>query len=145
MKVLNNPKNIVLHHSLTKDGKTVSWGTIRDYHKKVLGWDDIGYHFGIELVDEHYEILMGRMISEIGAHCPRESMNRNSIGICLIGNFDLIEPSIFIWTLGLKLVRQLMTSFGINLTHIHGHREFANYKTCPGKHFDLDLFRRELI
>jgi len=135
---------IMLHHSLTLDGQTVSWNAIRRYHMQDLGWQDIGYHFGIELIGDHYEILAGRMLDEPGAHCKEQDMNRKSIGICFLGNFDLEQPAQKQWELGLKLVRSLAGIFEIPRNKVTGHREYAPYKSCPGTRFDLDRFRKEI-
>lgn len=135
------PNRIILHHSLTKDGKLVSWGAIRRYHTYTLGWRDIGYHFGIELVEMHYEILIGRMLNEQGAHT--RGQNENSIGICFVGNYDLEFPFPEMWDLGLRLVGSLCEVLKIPFRSVTGHRDHSS-KSCPGENFDLDKFVRQL-
>lgn len=136
---MNRPQFIVIHHSLTKDGQTVSWGAIRRYHTQVQGWRDIGYHYGIELVGDYYEILLGRLENEAGAHCI--GANDKSIGICCVGNFDEAPPPDRQWQVCLNLTRQLMQEYRIDPGHVFGHREWAESRTCPGKHWDMGLFR----
>jgi len=152
------PRIIILHHSLTKDSKTVSWNPIRKYHMGLMGQSDvskpdynyyvkhpdkdIGYHFGIELVEDYYEILVGRMINEIGAHC--EGQNSHSVGVCFIGNFDESEVPPEQWNRGIKLVTSLCHQFIISAEKVYGHREFNHNKTCPGTKFNLDGFRDQL-
>lgn len=138
------PAYLIAHHSLTKDSGTVSWPAIRRYHVDELGWSDIGYQFGIEDINGHQEILVGRMMNKSGAHCKQKGMNRKSIGILFTGNFDLAPPPPEMWKLGLRLARTLMEIFYIPKDHVFGHREFASYKTCPGSQFDMDLFRAQL-
>ena len=137
------PKYIILHHSLTKDSGTVSWGAIRDYHTRTLGWTDIGYHAGIELVGDNYEILLGRMLNVPGAHT--KGMNHLSLGICFIGNFDISPVPREQWDKGVQLVKSLKEIFNIPINHVQGHRDYANYKSCPGKQFDMNQFRKALI
>ena len=135
------PTHIILHHSATADGKTLSWDDIRRYHREVNEWRDIGYQLGIELVENETVILMGRMLDEQGAHCL--GMNDRSIGICFVGNFDLVEPPKDSWDAGLRLVRSLCRVFNIPHENVRGHRDYAR-KTCPGLLFDLDKFRNAL-
>jgi len=137
------PQNIIIHHSLTKDSGTVSWVPIRKYHTETLGWLDIGYHFGIERVDNSYEILMGRMPNVIGAHT--KGMNQNSIGICLVGNFDTAPPSKEQWDKLIQLCLYLMSVYNISVNNIYGHRDFASYKSCPGKMFDIEKLKKDLV
>jgi hypothetical protein len=141
------PEKIILHHSATKDGPTVSWNAIRRYHVVECVWGDIGYHFGIEHVADpgdpagSFEILIGRVLDAAGAHTRGE--NQRSIGICFVGNFDQCRPPQGQWQAGLKLVRWLLRSTGLSAADVFGHRDFAN-KTCPGKLFDVEKFRRDL-
>ena len=75
-------KEIIIHCSATREGQLVSVDTIRDWHL-AKGWNDIGYHFYIDLDGT---INKGRDIDKIGAHC--KGHNRNSIGICYCGGVE---------------------------------------------------------
>ena len=138
------PKFIILHHSLTKDSETVSSQAIRRYHINDLKWSDVGYHYLCELVNGRHEILVGRMQNEPGAHCKQMGMNRQSLGICFIGNFDETKPPHEMWVMGLKFVRSLMDIYGIDRKAVLGHRELCDYKSCPGFYFNLNKFREQL-
>jgi hypothetical protein len=145
---------IIIHHSLTKDGDTVSWGAIRRYHMEERGWDDIGYHFGIERINGRYEVLIGRMPNVVGAHCKELGMNSNAFGVCLVGNFDEAPPhpdQLFATQL---LCAFLCREYHIPPANILGHRDIGlligydwkagQYKSCPGKLFDIESFRIEV-
>jgi N-acetylmuramoyl-L-alanine amidase len=138
-----DPTDIIIHHSLTKDGQTVSWGAIRRYHRS-LGWRDVGYHYGIELVGDEYEILAGRMQDEVGAHCKEGGMNRHGLGICVVGNFDERPPPQAQLDKLIRLVRSLMSVFKIPADRVHRHHDLAPYKSCPGRAFPWGLFKPSL-
>lgn len=159
-----NIEYLILHHSATKDGLVVDTQAIRRYHtsyayegeiiKKTIAlalieegktvkkpWSDIGYHFLCEKVNDRYEVLMGRMMNIDGAHTV--GYNHNSLGICAVGCFDLEPPQPEQWGCLVKLCASLVQCFNIKVSHIKGHRDFAN-KTCPGTKFDLQQFRDDV-
>lgn len=150
------PKWIVLHHSLSLDSNSLlNWDSIRRWHVDHNGWRDIGYHFGIELFNNEYEILVGRMPNETGAHCTHSGMNRKSIGICVVGDFDSLRPSDELLNRLRKFTLGLMTVLDIPPEQVIGHRDAGlmdgfdwrkgEYKSCPGKKFPLDEFKLSLI
>ena len=101
-------------------------------------WLDIGYHFGIEKINDIYEILIGRLWNQTGAHTIGHN---NDIGICCVGNYDVEEPDPNMLFKLMKLTTTLCDTLGISLNNVVGHRNFAD-KTCPGNRFNVELFRR---
>ena len=137
-----NKTHIILHHSLTKDSRTVSWNPIRKYHIDKFDTDEIGYHFGIEEVrdDNIYEVLYGRRINETGIHCPQGGMNRFGIGFMFCGNFDLEPPPTAMLDKASSFIADICITTGIAPENIKGHRDFNSNKTCPGKLFNIGEF-----
>ncbi len=149
---------IVIHHTLTKDGKVVNWEAIRNYHKNERGWKDIGYHFGIEKIGKHYEILVGRGLDMPGAHAI--GVNQNSIGIAIVGNFDQEIPDRILLEKTISFVRSLAHFFSIPAERIIGHREVhilaevglisehyrtSGRKSCPGWNLSMNVVRAHLV
>lgn len=134
--------NIVIHHSATKDGRLLSWTAIKRYHVEERGWADIGYHVGIELYEGEYVALLGRPWTQVGAHA--RGRNHDSLGVCLVGNFDLDRPPDGQWLAAVQCVVWLSRLFGIPVDRVRGHREVSEDRTCPGRFFDMDAFRRDI-
>ena len=161
------PDAIIIHHSLTRDREAYDWDAIRRFHtswrfageiitaeqahkfasegKRVEApWSDIGYHFGIELVETGYMVCTGRAENKAGAHCTQQAMNNHSLGVCFVGNFDLGPVPKEQWEKGAELVARLCIRHLIKPPRIFGHRDFAPYKSCPGTHFVIEQFREDV-
>ena len=137
-----NWDGIMIHHSLTKDSDSVSWGAIRRYHVATMGWQDIGYHAGIELVDSEYEILFGRRWDIPGAHCKEGNGNERFLGFCFVGNFDETVPSQMMMEIAVKRFVKPMFELNICKRFIVTHNQYASYKSCPGILFPTEVFRK---
>jgi N-acetylmuramoyl-L-alanine amidase len=133
---------LIIHHSLTKDGKVNDWAAIRRYHVEVNKWADIGYHYGIELVGDKYVIQKGRAEWRVGAHAL--GMNSKSLGICVVGNYDLAEPPEAALNLLANLCARLCKKYKLKPADIETHHKYASYKSCPGTKFSMDKLRAKV-
>lgn len=134
------PSRLVIHCSATDDGPKMDSLAIKDYHLS-LGWDDIGYHFLLEKVGGKLMLVRGRSPRYEGAHCRAAGRNHDSIGFCIVGDFDEEPPSQELFNAAAKAVALICFAYGIPSYRVSAHREWELSKTCPGKRFDMVLFR----
>jgi len=129
---VNKPNKIIMHHSSTDDDNySNDYDAIEWYHTVVKGWNDIAYHWIVEY-DNGIKVKKGRDELVTGAHTLGQ--NAESIGICLVGNFDLYEPSSEQYETLVRLICEIRLRHG-NLP-LYRHSDFAQ-KTCPGVKFDM--------
>jgi len=124
MRTINK---IIIHCTATKDGRPVSVAEVTAWHRE-RGFVTIGYHY---LIGLDGEIMRGRPIEQVGAHCTGQ--NANSIGISYVGGLDAAGNPKDTRTQAQKeslyrLVKELKETYPA--ATVHGHREFAN-KACP--------------
>lgn len=137
------PNRIILHCSATDDSPAKNTDAIRAYHKS-LGWDDIGYHWLIEDVGGKALLIPGRSFRYQGAHCRAAGRNRDSIGVCIIGDFDKTPPAPTLFYKAARYIALLCRVYDIHPSMVSGHREWEPKKTCPGKWFDMVAFRESV-
>lgn len=132
---------IVLHHTAS-DADALTWEQIRDYHVKVKGWDDIGYHWGIVKDGLFYSVVPGRTEETIGAHA--KGFNARTIGVAFEGNFELKEMCLEQFQLGVQHVYEILKRYKLPVSAVVGHRELPYPTLCPGRKFPLNAFRGSL-
>lgn len=119
---------IIVHCADTPEGRDVRAEDIKLWHTKERGWNDIGYHYVIDLDGT---IEPGRPIEVVGAHCTGH--NADSIGICYVGGCDAKMQPKDTRTEEQKaslitLLKYLVAKYpGVK---IYGHRDFSS-KACP--------------
>ncbi len=131
---------IIVHHTERNNDFPLF---VKLRHVYLRKWEDIGYHYLIGntrpfTIDG--KLYFGRPEIFQGAHAS--GYNHNSLGICLIGNFDKKRPSRRqLETLYSFLVDKVY-QYNIPPENILGHRELPEVvKTCPGKYVDMDMAR----
>jgi hypothetical protein len=143
-RVTRGIQEVVLHHTWSPTAAQyrgrATWEGIDHNHRYVRGWDGgIGYHVGIA---RDGSIWLLRPITRSGAHVLNR--NRHTVGVVLVGNFDVEDPMENGLSVAAQVVRVLVDRFKLKPEHIRFHREFQN-KTCPGTKIDLGDFRRMVM
>jgi hypothetical protein len=159
---------IVLHHTVTPqvttyDGAKASLQQIYKQHTVTQGWGDIWYNFLLDPMGTIYEGRYGGK-DVIGAHADRN--NTRTIGVAMLGNYDVHHPSPRMRRSLKKLLFGLVIQYGIDpfekqtyftpiakeprlttATHtsLVGHSDTKN-TACPGIHVEdlMPALRNEL-
>ena len=142
MKPLKKITYIIVHHT-QRDFDFPEF--IKFRHKNIREWEDIGYHYLIgDNKNSHVingGLYIGRLEKFQGAHA--KGYNKNSIGVCLIGDLDKKSPTPKQIKTLIKFLKQKMQEHKIPLKNILGHRELPGVtKTCPGKFVNMDEIRK---
>jgi len=119
---------IIIHHSASAQTTTVQ--NIRDWHVNGNGWDDVGYHY---VINVHGIRNHCRPTQYMGAHT--NGHNDNSIGICLIGNNVVAGHE---WNKAqVNSLHRLVQSLNVvfDFPTVFGHRDLNEGTLCPG--FDV--------
>lgn len=131
-------KYIIVHHSGGTDAQPLADSSgytvkqcdadhkVRFNMKSSLGWY-VGYTY---FIDKNGVVTQTRKDGEEGAHTVR--YNKNSIGICLAGNFDAFQPTEKQIKALTKLLKEKSAEHNVPLDKIVPHRTYAN-KSCYGK------------
>jgi len=149
---ITEPTHLIVHHSAGNNqsndfGQVVEF--IWDLHVNTNGWDDIGYNW---LIDPNGILYQGRPDNYQGAHFS--CINENTVGICVIGDYSLVEPSeeainTLINTLAFEATEHLIDvniqsqheTGEFLLDNIAGHRDSSGSMNacsgteCPGNSF----------
>ncbi|RZT00183.1 N-acetylmuramoyl-L-alanine amidase [Aquimarina brevivitae] len=137
--------HLIVHHEFGSNFSS-DWAarvrSVQNFHMNSNGWSDIGYNF---LIDPNGVIYEGRAggDSAVGAHfCGR---NRNTMGVCMLGNYSSTTPKVATQNSLKKLLAWKANKENINptgssyhyvingsLKNISGHRDGGGCTACPG-------------
>ena len=140
-------KKIILHHSATPVDDALNMHRV---HKARGMKNGLAYHFVISNGSRKAydgEIYIGpRWKGQLdGGHVKKLSLNKTSIGICLIGNFELRAPTAKQLNALEGLCEYLMKRCGIQKSQVTTHKIIhPGHTACPGKFMSLPAILRRL-
>ncbi len=135
-------EKVIVHHTVTDNNPPDPLAAIRSvyfYHAVTRGWGDIGYNFVVDWQGRVYEGRFGGA-NVIGGHALR--YNEGSMGIALLGNFDVANPPQAMLDAIAKLVRLRAGHVDVTIAadfhdlldcpNLCGHRDVLS-TSCPGE------------
>jgi N-acetylmuramoyl-L-alanine amidase len=134
---MNKPQKIIVHHSggsnanPLADSSNFTFEQCNELHKKNFNFISslgfyVGYHY---YVSKDGTIKQARLDTDAGAHTIGH--NKDSLGICLAGNFDATLPTEAQIATLTKFLKEKCLQYNIQKENIYPHRKFA-IKTCYG-------------
>lgn len=143
----NNWKHIVIHHSATPQGTAKGFDRVHREERNMT--NGLAYHFligngrGMGDGEIHIGDRWKRQIQ--GGHLSSFALNKISIGICLVGNFEKTKPTRKQLQQLDALVEYLMAVTNVPVSRVTTHTLIhPNHTDCPGKNFSLANFKRKL-
>lgn len=140
-----------MHHSAGSFGTVEFLQKVHRERQKYDPVDAIPYHY---LIGNGNGLEAGEIASDWrqhfaiwGAHVSNRNMDRNfrGIGICLIGNFDQTPVPELQYQALVRLTKALMVIYEIPLGNVSGHGYTQGEQTrCPGQHFPMDRYLRDI-
>jgi LysM repeat protein len=140
-------KRIVIHHSATPVDDAMNMHRV---HKARGMKNGLAYHFVISNGSRKAydgEVFIGdRWKGQLdGGHMKKLSDNKTSIGICLIGNFELRSPTSKQMKSLEGLCEYLLKRCRLGPNQVTTHKILhPNHTVCPGKYFSLSSLRKRI-
>ncbi|MDD4062370.1 MAG: peptidoglycan recognition family protein [Candidatus Pacebacteria bacterium] len=119
---------IILHHTSDSIESWNGESSILDYKKT---YESKGWKSGPHLFIAPEGIYLFTDMNIQGVHA--NDGNKNSIGIEMVGNYDIFFPSGCIWENTELVLTSLLKKFNLEIKDIHFHRRYNAKKSCPGK------------
>lgn len=137
-------RHIILHHSATPAGNARIFDR---YHRERRRMENgLAYHFiignGSDSGDGEVEVG-SRWVNQLqGGHVRSFAYNENSVGICLVGDFQRTRPTPRQIAVCLELVEYIKKNLLGGQAALMLHRELKGEHTvCPGRYFPTLKFR----
>jgi hypothetical protein len=130
---MNEIKELIIHNSgVSRSIQKEQFIPINNYHKSIFGMKSsleiwVGYN---ALIEPNGKLIVCRKDGEEGAHTIGH--NKNSLGICLVGNFDIEMPTQPQINKLKSWLYEKMKLWGREVSDIYEHRDLQANRTCPG-------------
>lgn len=135
-------KRIIVHHSATNNGNAAIFHRA---HLRRGMQNGLAYHFVIGngtngTSDGKLEIGARWERQLQGGHVRNAGLNETSVGICLVGNFEVRSPSEKQLKTLFSLTQFLRSDLLFGHPKVFGHKDLEQ-NLCPGRNFPLKAFR----